>query len=347
MKGVEVRKLIDWLNYLFTKRGQGLLSDLSEIERGKIGKRITPDAGEHLSHIAQMALIEGIITKKEHEGLTQFADDLRGREPFESSGMARLATKTVTEYFRVLEEHRYESSALMHSARSRLPSGLKSMIVELSDAFHLALTDFAREEYIGTPARVLDFVRLQSVAHNITQIANSLQEEYEKGFSVSNVWRIVDRLARQRLIETVGGRRAGRRDRFCFANIATLESRRIRNSKEEIVDGTVSTNLVPYLDFSRTFTFGIEVYEFNSDIIPRIYVISPHSLEIGLHVKTIGTFFEGGLEDQLKERYQIGFKDEDCREEYGEEDALVAYVHMKGEEIIWYDKENSRARVFT
>ncbi|MCK4445184.1 MAG: hypothetical protein KAW09_11610, partial [Thermoplasmata archaeon] len=242
-------------------------------------------------------------------------------------------------------EHCSQTAPIAQWLQAHLPNDTVDRITETSDRLYMALSDLTYPGLRDPEIKILDFIRLQSVSHNITQVAINLQREQKTGFSVSNVWRIVDRLATDRFIETVGGKGSGKRDRFCFANVATLESRRIRDEKEEIIDGTVSSSILPYLDFNRAFTFDINVYEFNSKIQPNIYVISPCDFRIGYRVRTIGKFFEGGLEEQLKNRFGISFRKR--REQYYDEDALLAYVHLVGEEVIWYDEENTRARAFT
>ncbi|MEA1998573.1 MAG: hypothetical protein U9N61_04515 [Euryarchaeota archaeon] len=192
---------------------------------------------------------------------------------------------------------------------------------------------------------ILEVLIENNYAMIIADLIEPVEERIGRKPDYHEIWESVDNMDINGLVDTIGGRRERKRDRFVFPRVAMESIRNKRDGKEELITGSISRNVTDLLDRTKARLF-MNVYEFNSLLSPSVFVVSKYSLHRQYQntiVRSIGTFYKGDLETHLLERYNIGLKGIDRKISDG--DSLIAYGHFRpsGEQI-WHDETLDRAR---
>lgn len=306
-------------------------------------KRVSKRELKSLENLIEISSNKGIISKIETDRAFQIIDGAFEKPKIEQDDQYVLEN-LIKKLRQSLRVELIELDNLSKEFINFLPENWRK---DMDDCSKLLLKGI-EDHYFGrldTLSKTILEVLIESdYAMIITDLVEPVGERMNRKVDYHKIWDAVDNMAIKGLVDTLGGRRDRKRGRFVFPRVTMESMRNKRDSKEEMITGSISRNVTGLLDRTKARLF-MNVYEFNSLISPSVFVISKYPLHKQYRntiVRSIGTFYKGDLETHLLEWYNIGLRETDGKLSDG--DSLIAYCHFRpsGEQI-WHDETSERA----
>jgi len=306
-------------------------------------KRVSKRELKSLENLIEISSNKGIISKIETDHAFQIIDGAFEKTKIEQDDQYVLESLIK----KLRQSSRVELTELDNLSKESIKFLPENWRKEMDDCSKLLL-DGIEDHYFGrldTLSKTILEVLIESdYAMIITDLVEPVGERMDGKVDYHKIWDVVDNMAINGLVDTLGGRRDRKRGRFVFPRVTMESMRNKRDGKEELITGSISRNVTSLLDRTKARLF-MNVYEFNSLINPSIFVISKyplHRLYRNTIVRSIGTFYKGDFETHLLERYNIGLSE--TGSELANGDSLIAYCHFRPSgERVWFDQTLERA----
>lgn len=283
-----------------------------------------------------------IISKENRDEAITIVDQLIEGEAVENKD-TDLLVSIIDVYVDYLDNFGGGINRSVHQFKESLPDRWKEEINDISDSLTLSMRELVKRDLSDKTKIVEEYISKIDTGQNITNIANALSEIYGyEGFSIPNVWRMINELEHNDYIITIGGRRRGARDRIPYPNLLMIRDRIKSDGKERMIRGEAQENISHHLDYRRANTLGLQVYEFNTNYDPKIYLVSKREVPLNVELKSIGMFYEDSLEAHLSQLYGYSLKPEWKR--YAEEDTLIAYFIKDFKNNVVFLEKSDRAQ---
>lgn len=306
-------------------------------------KRVSKRELKSLENLIEVSSNKGIISKIETDRAFQIIDGAFEKPKIEQDDQYVLESLIK----KLRQSSRVELIELDNLSKESIKSLPENWRKEMDDCSKLLL-DGIEDHYfdrLDTLSKAILEVLIESdYAMIITGLVEPVSNKMGKKVDYHKIWEAVDNMGTSGLVDTLGGRRERKRNRFVFPRVTMESMRNRRDGKEELITGTISRDVTGLLDRTKARLF-MNVYEFNSLITPSVFVISGyplHRLYRNTIVRSIGTFYKGDLETHLLERYNIGLSE--TGSELADGDSLIAYCHFRPSgERVWFDQTLERA----
>lgn len=306
-------------------------------------KRVSKRELKSLENLIEISSNKGIISKRETDRAFQIIDGAFEKPKIEQDDQYVLESLVK----KLRQSSRLELIELDNLSKESikfLPENWRKEMDNCSKLLLKGIEDHCFDRLDTLSKTILEVLIENDYALIITDLVEPVTERIGKRIDYHKIWDAVDNMDISGLVDTLGGRREGKRNRFVFPRVTMESMRNKRDGKEELITGSISRNVTGLLDRTKARAF-VNVYEFNSLINPSVFVISGYPLHrqhLNMIVRSIGTFYKGDFETHLLERYNIGLSE--TGSELSDGDSLIAYCHfIPSGERVWFDQTLERA----
>jgi hypothetical protein len=188
---------------------------------------------------------------------------------------------------------------------------------------------------------VEDFLVNQDNGHYVTQMFQILWSRWGKGFSLSNVQRLVENLEKKGIAETEGGWGSGQKEKLCYPAVTSEELKKLRDGHEQLFKGEATDDISNAFEVMRGPT-DIRVHEFSAEGAGDLFLIARKGLPMNEYMTSIGLYKQGSLQRVMSERF--GYKMREGNSSLGNRDAQIAWLVRRDQERIYVDETKRRAR---